>query len=158
MNDVTPFLVVATDYRIQANVTSLSVTVVSNSTSGTVRIPFAVTVDRDFFGSGFLESPNSGLIGLSLQGSPSEFTFDDSSILVAHRSLVGVEIVYDPTRGIAYVVRDAVVYTYSLSSPVTAPLEVPFVISAFVEGPGQLIQESRVPFFVDAVEIIPPSM
>ncbi len=152
-----PFhVVVEADYRIRANLSSLSVTVVSNSSSGTVRIPFAVTVDRDNIGSGFLETPqSSGLIGLILVDSPG-FTFSSSNSTVAvHRSLTGVEVVNDTVRGVAYVVRDEVVYPYSLSSPVTAPLEVPFIMNALVQGPEGR-EESRTPFFDDSVEIIPP--
>ncbi len=131
-------------------------TVVSNSSSGTVRIPFAVTVDRDSFGgSGFLETPqSSGLIGLIFD-TPG-FTFSSNgSAVVTHGSLTGVEVVNDPVRGIAYVVRDEVVYPYSLSSPVMAPLEVPFVMNALVQGLNGR-QESLIPFFTDSVEIIPP--
>ena len=134
---------------------SLSVTVVSNTTSGTVRIPFSVTVDRDFFGgSGFLETPpDSGAIVLLL--ATSGFTLSSTStFIVVHRSLDAVEVVNDPVRGIAYVVRDVVEYPYSLSSPVTAPLAVPFVMNAAVDG--LMFQETRSPFIFGSIEIIPP--
>ena len=70
-----------------------------------------------------------------------------------HRSLDTVEVVNDPVRGIAYVVRDVVEYPYSLSSPVTAPLAVPFVMNAAVQG---LVIETRIPFIFGSIEIIPP--
>lgn len=146
-------------YTIQANVTSISVTVISNSTSGTVRIPFALTVDRNHFDGGvggFLETPgSSGLIGLVFANSPG-FTFSDGSTIVRHESLTGVQVVTDPALGTGYVVRDEVVHTYSLASPVSAPLEIPFVVSVLVQGPGLLIQESRPEFFRDSIEIILP--
>ena len=150
-------LIVPRDYRIRANMSNLAATVVSNSTSGTVRIPFTVIVDREFFGgSGFLESPpDSGAIVFTL--ATSGFTLSStSSFIVVHRSLSSdaVEVVNDPVRGTAYVVRDVVEYPYSLSSPVTAPLAVPFVLNAVVEG--LTFQERLTPFILGSAEIIPP--
>ena len=147
---------VPNEYRISSNLSSLTATVVSNSTSGTVRIPFSVTVDRDTYGAGFLETPpTSGFIVVQLIDPG--FTFSNGMAIARYQSLDEVEVVNDGVRGVAYVVRNEVVYDYSLSSPVTAPMRVDFVINAFVQGPRGLIQESHVPFLIgNFVEFIPP--
>lgn len=141
-----------------ANVSSLSVTVTSNTTSGTIRIPFTVVVVRDHFsipGMEFLAGPNSGFIALQLP-SDGPFQFSNSEDLLFFDPNTVPEIETDPNRGVAYVIRDQVVYNYNLVSPVTEPYRVSFDISLFVEGPGSVTAISRIPFFSDIIEIIPP--
>ena len=147
------WIAVPPNYIIQQNVSALFVTEASSGLSGTVRAPFAVTVDRDFFGSGFLETADSGTIAI-FTFTPG-FTFSATGgTFVTYTSVAEVEVVTsDPVRGTAYVVRPVLVYSYSLPSPLTGPMEVEFVINANIE---RTITESRTPFITGSITLVPP--
>lgn len=150
---------VESGYIVQQNATSYSITVVSTVTSGTVRIPFSFAVERDTLGTSFLTNENgNGFIGL--QSASSGFLFGSTNTaFVRHNSVAspGVELVNDTARGVTYVVREEIVYTYTFNSPVTERESTEFIVNLFMTGPGDVISQNRIPFIVDTVDIVPPS-
>ena len=151
-------LTVEDDYNVATSVSSLDTTVVSNTTTGEVLIPFTIVTDDATILPGFLISGGGDFIAVQLPGT--DFLIDSTRanfVQITSLPHPTVEIVNDPVRGgVAYVLRDQVYYQYNLDSPVTEPLRINFQLNFFADGPRINPLISEIPLLRGTLEIVPP--
>ena len=141
-----------------ASVSSLDTTVVSNTTTGEVFIPFTIVTDDGPVLPGFLTSGGGDFIAVQLPDTGFLLNSTrNNSVQITSLPHPAVEIVNDTVRGgVAYVLRDQVYYQYNLDTPVTEPLQINFQLNYFVDGPRITSAISHIPVLRGTLEIIPP--
>ena len=150
--------IVEDGYVVAASVSSLDTTVVSNTTTGEVFIPFTIVMDDDPILPGFLTSGGGDLIAVQLPNTGFLINSNTATFVqITSLTHPGVEIVNDTVRGgVAYVLRDQVYYQYNLDSPVTEPQQFSFQLNYFADGPRINPSISRIPLLRGTLEIVPP--
>ena len=150
-----------TGYEARFNVNSLNTTVVSNTTTGTIHIPFALVINGTRFGADFLQGFVNGFVSFEfIRGVPGlEFGESGASLFIETRSQVS-EIVNDTTHGPTFIIRSEVIYNYDFSMPLTSPRLINIQIRVGVSGDiNTPIPFERNPLIRgDTLEIIPPGI
>lgn len=162
MIHILTFFAVDDDYEIEPNATSYEVIIVTDDLTGIVFIPFTITVDRDHFSPSFLETQVEGnFIVLQFSTISDDFFMfnrSDNAEEKIYRSIQDPEVIAinDSVRGPTLVIRDVVIFSYNLNSPLEEPAVYEFIINAVAESiPPENIQENRIPFMRGSVTVIP---
>ena len=149
-----------TGYEARFNVNSLNTTVVSNTTTGTIRIPFALVINVTRFGPNFLlQGLDNGFVSFEFIQRIQGLVFGESGAFFETRSQVS-EIVNDTTHGLTFIIRNEIIYNYNFSMPLTSPRLINIEMRVAVSGDASAL----FPFVMtplirgDTLEIIPPGI
>ena len=136
-----------------ANESMYLVTIISNNLTGTTTIPFTSIFDRDYFSSSFFETGSDDLIALGVVEGSIQFDTGIEKFYSSSSNIDNIAVINDSVRGFTIILRDEILFSYSLNSVLMEPTSFNFIVNAFVQAADAT--ESRVPFLEGYVEIVP---